>query len=757
MAVLFILDPFGIDNEDALCVESSEQAINSARKQLDQHLEASSENLLRVRINSPALFKRFSDYDGMNGVLSTQQLLPRVLLAKALKTELPNWLSDELIVSLDLLQYPQTSEIYATTEFEKKLLKSCDTDLLSGDINRFVNALGKQNHHFLQLLKIEAVQGCFKNHLILGLSLSGEVALLLIHELLKADAVNDFFRNLAYQQYLQQLRRFISEHQLNQALPAKNLPDALLTALPALPLEEEHANGLPEKFISALQSLERKIFNQEFSPETLCAGLVDWSSLLTELSELIETTPALISDVLLDKLASFSSEQSQTLLKHLQQRSSHYPLLKADASVEETLVWSEGYFDYCRSLFLDRQNPDEAVNVSFTEWLLSQAARVSRLPNNWRYCAAQIEAYLKEAYIVVVIMVDALSALNQDIVLAELAGLNHLNLQHNYLFAPLPTLTEVGKMAVLTGLEAHAQQGSTQTEILQNNYQYYLPEKESLKVIKSWADSSERLHECNQLVVLFENRLDERLHECVSFSKHRDDIKPIIKQIKRSIEGWRKDAAQLNKEIAFFITADHGMTVTSELYQGQALGKVKERVFKGVQAIENQSDFVLINDYGVPKKRCRLSPEALLTHGGLTPEEVIIPFISLTSNIPQPIKTPLEISLKSPQCSKQADKVWQIECLLNSNTDVNNIQLRLASPFKGKENLDSLRVGKSQVLTLNFSSEHQQNGLTEVQLHLSYVRSSDGGHEDNEKLFDIEFPAALIEKDTATQSFEDMF
>ncbi|NOR80847.1 MAG: PglZ domain-containing protein [Methyloprofundus sp.] len=691
----------------------------------------------------------------MNGVLITQQLLPRILLTQVLKIELPDWLTDELIVNIGLLENSQALEISSATAFEESLLKSCDSDLFSGDINIFIKALAKQSHQFLQLLNIESVQSCFKRHLVLGLSLNDEVAILLVNELLKTNSIDNFLNNVAYQQHLQLLRTFIGEYQLNQALPAKNLPESLLQALPTLPLAEGNANGLAEKFISALQTIERKIFNQELQPETLCHGLIDWPSLLTELSELIEANRELICAELLAKLAGFKSEQSQTLLSQLQQRTRSYPLLERNASVDETLAWSEDYFDYCRSLFLDKQSPDEAVNISFSEWLLSQPARVSRSNNSWQYASRQIDAYLKEAYIVVVIMVDALSALNQDIVLAELAGLNHLNLQHDYLFAPLPTLTEVGKMAVLTGLENDAQRGSSQTDILQKHYQNYLPDKDSLMVVKSWADSSERLNKDTQLVVLFENRLDERLHDCVSFSKHRDDIKPIIKQIKRSIEGWRKDAAALNKEIAFFMTADHGMTVTSELYQGQVLGKVKERVFKGAQSFDNQPGFVWINHYAVPKKRWRLSQEALLTHGGLTPEEVIIPFISLTSNTPQPSNTPLEINL-SKNCTNQGDKVWQIECILNTNTDVSNIQITLNSPFNGKENLDSLRAGKSQTLKLNFSSEHQQQGLIEVQLNLSYIRN-DGHHEENEKLFNVEFPNALLEKDTVSKNFENSF
>ena len=98
----------------------------------------------------------------------------------------------------------QSSEIYSATEFEEKLLKRCDADLLSCDINKFTDALAKQNQQFLQLLSIEAVQSCFKTHLILGLSLSDEVALLFINELLKTSSITEFLNTLAYKQHLQQ-------------------------------------------------------------------------------------------------------------------------------------------------------------------------------------------------------------------------------------------------------------------------------------------------------------------------------------------------------------------------------------------------------------------------------------------------------------------------------------------------------------------------------------------------------------------------
>lgn len=756
MAVQLILDGFGIDTEAAVIVKTQPNDIIAVRRQIDQHLQQQSEKLLRIRVNSHALFKRFSDYEGQNGVLPTQHLIPRVLLAQSLNTGLPIWLTDELIITLDLLQ--KGDFLTPQRSFETSLLIACDADLLSSDIHEFITALTRQNTQFIQLLAVAAVKETFCRHIVSGLSLTEEIARLLLEELVKADDIRCFLHTLAYQQHLDCLRRFVSTHQLNQALPPKIYPVSLLQALPLLALPEKEANDLPDKFIKALHAAERSIPAQGIKPEAINDLLVDWPLLLSELAVLASENAILITQALLDRLRTFSSQESRDLLTALQQRLDSYPLLDATAIVDDALNWSSAYFDYCRKAFLAKQPLDDSVNLSFSEWLLAQQARISRSVHDWRSVSDQACSYLEQAYTDVIIIVDALSALNQDILLDELNSLDHLTLRQQMLFSPLPTLTEVCKMAVLTGQPVSDQQYGNQETILRHAYQNYLAEEKSLKVIQSWAESSERterIEEQTQLVVLFENRLDERLHECPSFSKHREDIRPIIRQIKRSIMGWCKDAARLNKEVVFFITADHGMTVTQELYAGQALGEVKERVYKLKSSMQMPDEFTLIGDYAVPKKRCRLTPHAWLTHGGLTPEEVLIPFITLSSKPPRPSATPLDLKLTDVPCLVIANKYWQIEVLLTANTTINNIQIYFAKPFDGKESIDSIRANRQQTIKINFNSMQEQEGLTEVELLLTYDCAD--RHEKNTKRLSVKFPVALLEKDAGTQSFEDMF
>lgn len=757
MAVQLVLDYFGIDHGDAFHVEASDASVNGTHQRITQHLREQSPTVCRVRLSTEALYQRFKYLEGMKGVLSTQQLIPRLLLAEKLNSTVPDWLTNELCVALDLLK-PQAFTEFAC--FEKTLLSVCADNLISGqDFDAFISALNEQRPVFLLLLTIDSFKKCLIDHLIFDLNIARESAALFISELMRHKSSQDFLTALAYQQHLFQLRSIINRYALSIPLPAQTLPKPLFD-LPLLPLTEIGGRALIEKFLLVLNSITRKILANEIPPDTLAElFMVDWPVLWAELNNLIELSPCLISDALAQQVATFSSHEATALAKKLTRVS--YPLLEQSASVEAVLAWSEGYFDYCRHAFSYKQTLDEAINGSFTDWLLDQSTRIARSNGDWRQCSQRIHEFLQADYLVIVVMVDALSALNQGQVLAALQPLieqEHLTLHSDVLFAPLPTLTEVGKMAVLTGKPA-SQLPNDQETALRQTYQHFLPEPQALKIVRSWKESSEHLETSTNLLVFFENELDKRLHDCISFEKHCADLKPISNQIKTSIQRWTKDATCLGRDIAIFITADHGMTVTQEQYTGGQLGDIKERVFKLNSAVDLPEEFVKIADYAVPKQRLRLTSNALLTHGGLTPEEVLIPFITLMSKPPKPCKTPLEVDFSVQNCIKLGHKQWQIELKLIAGVTVDSIKLSLAAPFCGKGTIDSLRAGSKQNLILNFSSEQDQEGLTEMTLLLSYNSAGAGikSHEENQKLLSVQFPASLLEKDSDTQNFEDMF
>lgn len=762
MAVLFVLDTFGIDSEQAISAENNLQAIAQLRQTINQHLKNGDENLLRVRFRSKALYERFTDFEGLEHVLPTQRLLPRSVYRNRVNEVLPDWLNNELIVQLNLLnnQESENSE-YPLIDL---VIRACGNELLSQDFIAFIETLKNQPEAFWQLLSVSDVKQRFIEHFLFAFDFSDDLAVLFLDRISKSRPVDLFLMLLAYEQYQDLLRKKFAQFQINMALPPKSLP-TLLLSVPLLELKEQNAKELPFKCINALEELARYVEKGKAEASDVASLIVaPWPTLLNKLAELSQRNSQLISSQLIAQLESFHDEQANQLAETFKRQMNliRFSPLSDDATTDEVLRWSEGYFELIRQQFSTNQTVNETLNLSFTKWLTNQSARIARSDSDWRQFSKRVESFLQQGYLVVVCIVDALSALNQDLLLESAAQVEHLDLRSEILFAPLPTLTEIGKMAIVTG-KPTSQLPNDQEAAIRQRYQAYLPEKDSLKVIKSWKSVAEHKHidENTNLVVFFENRIDERLHDCVDFTKHRKDVSPILKQTMTSIDNWKKDAGYMNRDVVFFITADHGMTVTQSDYQGAALGEVKERVFKTKNSVVNDAeDFVFLpqgpdSGYMVPKGRVRLNDNALLTHGGLTPEEVLVPFVTLSSRQPEVIKTPVELNLLNDKCQRIADKSWQLSVELSASVMVRNISLKLESPLIGEESVAEIGAGASQKLLLSFSGSSDQSGLTYITIHLSYDR--DGAHEFNTKQFSCLFPESLIEKDMATQGFEDMF
>lgn len=753
MSVQLIVDCFGIDTENAIVVGKSEDEINALRLKVHEHLAAKTPTLLRLRLTVMALLKHFKYIEGLNDVLPTKYLIPRLLLAERLKIQLPDWLSDEWIVTLGLLNNTAFT-VEHDQPFEMLFLTACNPELVCGNnFYEFIEALKSQPAIFVNLLAIETIKSLLILHLT-NLKVSMDCAELFINELAKSTAIEIFLENLSYQQHLYLLRQKIRDYDLNLALPAQIFSANLLSALPLLPLFEPQAKQLPTNLIDILKTLTRRISHKEIDVKALAEFVIaDWESVWLELNSLCDELPILMTPELLKSCQCFESSQAKSIAQKLENylSVSHYRPLPTNASVEETLDWSAGYFDYCRTAFLSKQLLEETINVSFTEWLLHQTSRIARSESDWRFCSTQIQNYLNCGYLVVVTVIDALSAMNQDILLDELTKIDHLTVIPDTLFAPLPTLTEIGKLAVLTGKQTHSLPNNSEAA-LQQTYQT------SLKIIKSWEDASEHITEQTNLVVFFENRIDERLHDATSFEKHRADIKPIVRQLKSSIQSWLKDASC--RDIVFFITADHGMTVTNGRYFGEPLGETKDRIFKLKTRETLPDDFILVNqdskdDYAVPKTRLALT-DAVLAHGGLTPEEVLIPFIKLVRPAFEQNKLPVEVEIIG-DCLRLNDKFWQLEIRLTASVQVETVRLNLALPFKleNREAIDIIRAQKSHIVTLKFRADIEQEGLIALELNLQFHRA--GARETVKKMLSVNFPASFLAHDSGTQSFEDMF
>lgn len=760
MAVVLVIDTYQIDTDQAVIAENNLFAIEQLRQNISQHLKSGDEHLLRVRFKTKALYERFKDFEGLDNVLPTQQLLPRSIYRDLVNEVLPDWLSNELIIRLKLFQSKEHGN--AGFSLIDRVIIACGENLLNHDFLLFTEALKKQSTDFWHLLSVPEIKGRFLEHFRFAFNFSEELAQLFLQKISENNRVSDFFVLLAYEQHQEILRKKLVRFQFNVSLPPKSLPNLLLE-IPLLELLEQDAKELPFKCIKAIEELVRNV-NKGSAPASDITNLIiaPWPVLLNKIADLAENNGNLICPELVNQLNILNSEQACQLAIKIETKLNLNRLtaLPGDATTDDVVRWCEEYFELTRQQFLTQQQVNEELNLSFSEWLIKQSARVARSNSDWRQCSRRVESYLQQGYLVVICVIDALSALNQDLLLESVAQLEHLEIKNEVLFSPLPTLTEVGKMAIVTGTPT-SQLPADQDAAIRNRYQAYLPDEKSLKVLKSWKPGSDHLDEDTNLVVFFENRIDERLHDCVDFEKHRKDILPILKQTMIKIDSWKKDAGYFNRDIVCFITADHGMTVVSSDYKGELFGEVKERVFKVKRsALDSPQGFVFIpyggdSGYLVPKERIRLNSNASLTHGGLTPEEVLIPFLTLSSRQHEVIKMPLELAILNDKCLRVSDKSWQLSLELSACVNIKNITLKLEAPLIGNESICAISPGASQKLIFVFTSLTEQSGLTEITIQLSYDR--EGAHEINTKQITCIFPEPLLEKDAATQGFEDMF
>lgn len=756
MPVQLIIDIFGIDDKDALLVDATQTSINAARLAVRQQLRRSDDTVLRIRLRTLALAKHFN-YEGVNGFYK-KNLIPRRLLAEQFKTSLPTWLSNERIVLLGLLKNAHT---VSEQDVEIQFLHACHSDLLADNFYSFVTALEQQSATFLSILREDdSLRNVLCHHLYARLKLNKEIISLFIKQLFGNHSIHDALCQLAYQQNLQRLREVVKKFNLKLALPPQSLPSELLKGLPLMPCPSAKSGTLPELFSSALTSISQKIVAQQLPVATLASVLIiDWEVVLVELEDLTTSYSSLICVELVQKLQDMTSDKARQLAAQFSEYLSAacYPQLASTASVHEVLEWAKGYFDYLRPVLLKKQTPDERINGSFTSWLIEQRARIARSNADWRYCAKQIEQYLAHQYLVVVVMVDALSALNQDILLEQLANFDSLVCVKNMLFSPLPTITEVGKMAVLTGKPCHELPSDTE-KALRETYKKYLPESGSLKIIKNWEDTIQHIDAQSNLVVFFENRLDECVHKSVDFPRYCEEIQPAIKQLKGCIKRWLKDAG--GRDVVFFITADHGMTVTQGVLPNH-FSDVKDRAVK-IQANELLADdFVPLqidtrDKYAALKTRHALTNKTVLAHGGLTPEEVLIPFITLTTRPPEIAKMPVSVELVD-SCVRLNANYWQQLIRLTATEHIRQMKVDIESPFclEKKCSVEELVVNKPIEIILRFSANYDQQGLTSINLQLNYDR--DGCHEKNTHSLELDFPLSLLARDAGAQSFEDMF
>jgi len=310
-------------------------------------------------------------------------------------------------------------------------------------------------------------------------------------------------------------------------------------------------------------------------------------------------------------------------------------------------AWVRAYAGYVRRCFVRRDFPrlEEDPAALFGRWLKDhETVCFAHGERGYAMIAGRVQRALKDGRGVIVVSVDALAVHLVDEAMA------HLNDQlqaeptwSSHVFAPVPSITSVCKMAVLTGTLPD-QCGADLLTALSKTYRLNGAE---VQLSASWQDAERlRLAPATRLVVYRENRIDEQLHHTGSYRVLVEDSSRVLLRVAQLVARWVTDFRCLHQALPLvLLTADHGFTYGpppgKETRSHRPLNPTHRCVeIEGAPSAGELSDRSLTF---LDKDRFHLSGSYLaargryfgtgtasgwaLSHGGLLPEEVIIPVV----------------------------------------------------------------------------------------------------------------------------------
>lgn len=372
-----------------------------------------------------------------------------------------------------------------------------------------------------------------------------------------------------------------------------------------------------------------------------------WDGLAEELQTWLEIQPrgmTLRAAAHLQQLPGFS--ESDPARRLVQRYTPPEPVRTWQGLEDDFDGWVANYAGYLRHCFVRRELPeadDPAAN--FGRWLREHYG-VSYTHPERGYCrlARQVRESLQRGRAVVVVMIDAL-ALH---LLQECSGYlkDHLKEEptwSSHLLAPVPTITEVCKQAILTGFRPNQCNGSLSSLLCQA----YDLTSDQVQISASWQDGDRlQIGENTRLVVHRDNQLDDHVHH-PSHKRYEvllEESAGVFRRLAELVARWVGDFVCLNQSPpVVLLTADHGFTygpaLGSETRGHQQLDGLHRCVaLPGKPAAQDLTDESLVY---LDKDRLSLAKSYLaaigrhfgrdtvsgwaMSHGGLLPEEVIIP------------------------------------------------------------------------------------------------------------------------------------
>lgn len=765
-AAHIIVDDFGLSLLPGAQSFSSPDVrdIHEMRKRIAQQLR--SPNAVPLVLVMPSnIFTRFADLEGQPG-LKVEQISPRMHLRQRLNKPLPQWITD--LLAVELINLAGDREIPGDDFIAQFLVIVAPSLLQASEPKALLEGLSNQSGLGKRLLALPPIrQRLYDLCTAIGITKAEELLRIYFNAYDKGFSQSNELGLMALRHRIETLMMRDRLH-LETALPPRVCSQTLAESLPLLPVLEAESGPYSEYLCDLIKRVGHRISRSDIPAEALADYVLqDWPSLIETLQHLFEQNTRIATNSLIVALRCFGSELATDLAIRLREYldHAHCDPLPLNASVSDVIRWSNRYFQYARGIFERNEQPDDGVCQDFARWVIKEQSRIIQSDYDWRTISRSVEELLAADTVVIFCMIDALSALHTDLIELELLERlpKNRDISIKPVFAPLPTITQVGKSAVLTGAFPN-RTAVDYEQALRAKFQPYLGSS-GLQVVKLWRTSREVLKPSTRLFVFLDNRIDDDLHQCTHFSHHRNRVRTAIHQLADAITGWQLDAARNQKECVVIITADHGATKVAKL--GDVLPGTQPHE-KRLLRLPSKPDatpegFAYVpgknEEYLIPYARVAFESAETMLHGGLTPEEVLIPFVLIGRGKPG-LTEHLHLIAVEKRCVTAAVG-WYVKLSLANTTNKSFHKLRIVTrpPFTGESPLFEVITPHGEIpeINVNINSEITQKGLTQVDFELRYQDAERNGYVRVPYQFDLDLAGRLLERTDAAKNFEDSF
>jgi hypothetical protein len=369
-----------------------------------------------------------------------------------------------------------------------------------------------------------------------------------------------------------------------------------------------------------------------------------WDGVDVELDKWLKVNPRGMTEAAGRHLAGLpgyaASETAQRLVRLFAPPTAVARWTDLDESFDQ---WVNTYGSYIERMFYRRTLPPEGEDPAgpFAKWVKANPTVFFNHPERgYLSVAGTVQKTLQAGRHVIVILVDALAIHVIETALGEFEkALGASPTRVRYSFCPVPTITAVCKEAILGGVYPEQCHGNLQQTLLKR----YGLTPEQLQLAAHWQDA-ERVPVTRsvRLLVHRDNRLDEQLSTYTNYHALRESFTPIVATLAKLVQQWVEAFRHWHDTPPLVIlTGDHGFTFgprpeksgesTDGLHRCVELGERKPEdaeLRDDSLTFLDRKVFHLRGSYLVARGRTTgygTMSGWWLSHGGLLPEEVIVP------------------------------------------------------------------------------------------------------------------------------------